>query len=234
MENLAVIIPVYNEEEIIETVINEWIFELDKLNIDYKIFAYNDGSKDKSEEILEKLASEKPQLVAINKENSWHGPTILRGYRENSPNFEWLLQIDSDREMSPKDFNKLWDKRTENDFLIAIRKDRPQSFTRSLISFISRICVKLFYGFGGPWDVNSPYRLMKSEKFIDLFNQIPESTLSPNIIISGYVAKKKIKFLELPIHCAQRKTGKSLNSLKLLKTATKSFFQTLTFSFIVK
>lgn len=233
MENLAVIMPVYNEEEIIETVVTEWINALDELNIDYTLFACNDGSKDNSGKILENLALNSPHLTVVNQENSWHGPTILKGYREKAPEFTWILQIDADREMTPESFRQMWEKRFDYDFLAIIRANRVQNISRKVISLISRLCIRVFYG-KSIWDVNSPYRLMKSEKFIGLFNQLPVETLSPNMIISGFAAKKKIKFYEMPIPCAPRQTGEALNKIKLLKTAIKSFWQVSLFSFIMK
>lgn len=234
MRELAVIIPVYNEEAIVETVINEWLVEFNKHDIDYSVFVYNDGSSDNTLEILENLAKKNPQLVVINQENSWHGPTILRGYKEKAKDFEWIFQIDADREVGPDDFVKLWDKRFEYDFLIAKRFHRKQILSRKIISFISRFCVKLFYGFNGPWDVNSPYRLMKSQVFMNIFNQLPDKTLSPNMIIAGVVAKKKISYFEYPLDWEQRKTGSALSKLKLLRTSIKSFLQCMIFSFKVK
>lgn len=231
MENLAVIMPVYNEEDAIETVINKWCSELDKLGINYKIFAYNDGSKDNTADFLKKIADDKSNVVVINKKNSGHGSSILKGYKDNAPNFTWLFQIDSDNEMEPESFPQLWGKRLDYDFLIGIRDGRSQNFSRKIISFISRLCVRIFYG-AGPWDVNCPYRLMRAEKFIDLFNNLPENTFAPNIIISGIVAKKKLKFFECYVSCAQRQTGEvSIKQLKLLKAAIKSFWQTIIFSF---
>jgi dolichol-phosphate mannosyltransferase len=231
MSDLAVIVPIYNEEEIIESVINEWIWELDKLDIDYKIFAYNDGSTDNSAQILEKISENNSKLIVINQKNSWHGPTVLRGYKENAPNFDWIFQTDSDREMGPEEFHNLWNKRIENDLIMVVRKDRPQNFVRKTVSLASRLCIRIFYG-KGPWDANSPYRLMKSTTFIDLFKNLPKNTLSPNMIISGFTAKKKIKFWEHPVPCVQRYTGEvSLRKMKLIKTAVKSFWQAIIFSF---
>ena len=46
--DLAVIIPVYNEEGAIAKVINKWNTELLKTRINFKIYVYNDGSKDNS------------------------------------------------------------------------------------------------------------------------------------------------------------------------------------------
>jgi dolichol-phosphate mannosyltransferase len=233
MENLAVIMPIYNEEDIIETVINEWILELDKLEIDYKFFAYNDGSTDKTSEILRKIADANSNLIVINQQNCWHGPTILKGYKDNAPNFSWIFQVDADREMKAEEFGKMWEKRSNYDFLMVIRKNRPQNLSRKIISLISRLCIWGFYG-KGPWDVNSQYRLMRSEKFLEIFKKLSADTLSPNMILSGFVAKKKLKFYEHPVVCMQRQTGEALNKMKLIKTAIKSFWQTIIFSFAIK
>lgn len=232
MKDLVLILPIYNEESSIEFVINQWIEELNKYNIDYDIYAYNDGSKDNTANILKSLSEKYPNLKHKNKENSGHGPTILQGYRENCTNYKWIFQIDSDNEMSPDGFISLWTNRENYSFLIGIRDKRIQNFSRMIISYVSRFTVKLFYGLNGPYDVNCPYRLMKSEDFKSVFEIIPSDTFSPNIIISGFVTKNKIKFYETPVYCKPRQTGViSIQNFKLLKAAIKSFMQTIAFSF---
>lgn len=233
MENLAVIIPIFNEEEIAEYVINNLVYELTKLEIDYKIFTYNDGSKDNSANILEKLANNNPNIIVINKPNAGHGSTILKGYKENAAKFSWIFQIDADNEIEPEHFSKLWEKRFDYDLLMPIRDGRIQPLSRKIVSFISRLCVKIFYG-KGPWDVNSPFRLIRSEKFIDLFNKLPDKTYSPNLLVTGLAAKKKLKFFECKIPCKPRQTGEvSLVKMKLISTSVKSLWQTIIFSFMV-
>lgn len=232
MEKLAVVMPVYNEEGAIGDVINKWVEELDKLQIDYNIIAYNDGSKDNTAEFLEEISKNQPKLIVVNKANSGHGPTILKAYKDNAGKYDWIFQIDSDDEMGPEGFPMLWEKRNDYDFLVGIRDGRLQQLPRKIISLVSRMCVKIFYGLNGVWDVNSPYRLMKSEKFAGLFNKIPEDTFAPNVIISGFVARKKLKFYETPVPCGIRQTGEvSIKKWKLLKAAAKSFLQTIKFSF---
>lgn len=235
MEKLAVVMPVYNEEGAIGAVIEKWATELDKLQIDYNIFAYNDGSKDNTATILEEIAKKQPKLIVVNKENSGHGPTILKAYRDNAAKYSWIFQMDSDDEMEPEGFAAIWEKRNDYDFLVGIRDGRLQQLPRKIISFVSRLCVKIFYGFNGIWDVNSPYRLMRSEIFADLFNKIPEDTFAPNVIVSGFVARKKLRFYEAHVPCRLRQTGEvSIKKWKLLKAAIKSFWQTIIFSFELK
>ncbi len=235
MKQLAVIMPVYNEEGAIKDVVEKWTQELNKHRINYNICVYNDGSKDNTAKILEELVHKEPRLIAVNKANSGHGPTILTGYRQCSQGYDWIFQIDSDDEMGTVGFIELWNKREDYDFLLGIRDKRVQQLPRKIISAVSRLCIKTFYGTGGPWDVNSPYRLIRSEKFKDLFNQIPDNTFAPNVIISGYAAKKKLRVFETPVKCTFRTTGEvSIKKWKLLKAAAKSFVQTIKFSFEVK
>ena len=231
MKDLALIMPVYNEEGSIENVIKIWTEELDKYDIDYNIIAYNDGSKDNTLNILKGLEIKYPHVICIDKQNSGHGSTILKGYRDCSNEYNWIFQIDSDNEMGTEGFKTLWENRENYDFLIGSRSNRVQTLTRKIISAISRLTIKIFYGQNGPKDVNSPYRLMNSKIFKNLFNTIPQETFAPNIIISGFVAYKNLRFFEYPVTCSLRQTGEvSIQKLKLLKAAYTSFKQTIAFS----
>ena len=228
LKDLTVVIPVYNEEAIISTVIEDWIDHLKHLNIDSAINAYNDGSTDQSLELLRELEPRHPELNVIDKPNSGHGPTILKGYRE--ANSKWIFQVDSDNEMKAKDFVNLWKNRKKYDFLIGIRENRDQAITRKIVSAISRITVKLFYG-QGVTDVNSPYRLIRKSKFEEIFDKIPKNTFAPNVIISGMAANKNMKIYENLVPIEFRTTGEvSIKKWKLLKAAIKSWWQTVRFA----
>lgn len=69
---------------------------------------------------------------------------------------------------------------------------------------------------------------MKSTVFKELFYKIPSDTFAPNVIISGFAAKKRLKIYEIPVNCRLRETGEvSIKKWKLLKAAVKSFCQTI-------
>ena len=229
---LVVIIPVYNEEKIISTVIRDWSTELERLGINYLIKVYNDGSKDNTRDVLEITSSEFPKTVQIiNKKNSGHGPTILEGYR-NSLNAEWIFQVDSDNEMQAEHFNSLWKYREEFDFLIGKRINRKNNLVRGMMTSISHLVIGKYYG-KGLTDVNCPYRLMRTNHFTDVINSIPTNTFAPNLIITGMSVKKGLRFKQIPIEFIERSTGESsLNSdfIKLFKIAYQSFQETISFA----
>lgn len=231
-EKLAIVMPVYNEEEAIGAVLEKWVKALDVLNIEYTINPYNDGSRDNSLAVIKEKAGEFPGKVIVHdKKNSGHGPTILQGYREAAANgYDWIFQIDSDDEMGPEKFSELWDKRNDYDFLVGIRDGRKQALPRKIISAVSRASVRIFYG-KSIWDVNTPYRLMRASAFREIYSQIPADTFAPNVIISGMAAHHKLRSYEIRVPQKDRQTGEvSIKKWKLLKAAMKSFWQTIRFS----
>ena len=70
-EKLAIVMPVYNEEEAIGAVLEKWVKALDALNIDYTINPYNDGSKDNSLSVIQQKAKEFPGISPIGSARSF-------------------------------------------------------------------------------------------------------------------------------------------------------------------
>lgn len=232
-ERLCVVMPVYNERDAIGAVLEKWDATLKALHIDYEIRPYNDGSKDDTLAVMRDAAQRLGDRVNVrDKVNGGHGNTILTGYREAAADgFDWIFQIDSDDEMGPEKFNELWSRRNDYDFLVGIRDGRVQALPRKIVSFVSRLCIKLFYG-RSVWDVNTPYRLMRVSAFKEFYAQIPLTTFAPNVILSGLAARYRLRCFETRVPQHDRTTGEvSIKKWKLLKAAMKSFVQTIVFSF---
>lgn len=228
--DLVVVMPVYNEEKIIEKVINDWLYELGRLNINFELRLYNDGSKDQTQNVLNQIQQKlnNPQLKIIHKANSGHGPTILKGYQEAAA-AEWVFQVDSDDEFSARDFSHLWEKRFFYDFLIGIRDGKSRPLSRQIISMITKITVALFYG-GCIKDINIPYRLMRTSFFNLYFKMIPPVNFAPNVTISGIAAAKEARIYQAAVSFQERSTGEvSIQKWKLFKSALKSFIETISF-----
>ncbi len=221
--------PVCNEEKSIGLVIGKWANLLGHLGIDYEINVYDGNSKDQTPKIIRDHAKNNTRIVVHDMARIGHGPTILLGYKENS-NDEWIFQTDSDNEMEADFFEKLWGKRLNYDLLVGKRSGRKQDFSRQLISWISRAVIKMLYG-NRVWDVNSPFRLMRSSAFKKYFYSIPDDAAAPNIILSGIASLNKFKVLELPVPHYERAAGASINKWKIFKASLKSFYQTVAFRF---
>ncbi len=224
--DLAVVMPVYNEEECIAGVVRSWSEMLSQADIAFRVVVLNDGSKDGTARALEEFKDDE-RVQVVTKSNSGHGPTILEGYRLGVELASWVFQCDSDDEMKPEHFPRLWEKRDRYDALFAVRSGREQNIGRSLISATSRATVRLLFG-RGIRDVNVPYRLIRSDLLRQMLPQIPGDTFAPNVIISGALAKAPVRIYNLPIPHESRRTGSvSIVKWKLWKAALRSFGQTL-------
>lgn len=229
LPQLIVIMPVYNEDEIVERVATEWLAMLDGLNVPYRLHIANDGSTDDTQKVLDHLTH--PSLEISHARNRGHGPTILRAYRVASGRSPWIFQVDSDGELSSEHFPLFWEKRHQADIVIGYRTHREAPASRRIITTILRWILCVFYG-RGVQDGNCPYRLMRSDAFRPLFDQLPEDTFAPNVLISGYSALKKRTIVELPVLHSNRQTGIcSIQRGKLLKAAIQSARQTIVFRF---
>src|ERR1035438_1084702 len=142
---LIVVMPVHNEEGVIASVLEGWMAVLAGMGIAFQIRLYDDGSTDRTSELIRKAAGSDPRVVLIEKENSGHGATILRGYRE-SGDAEWLFQTDSDDEMPALPFRELWRLRKEADFVIGNRQSRAAPWSRKIVTRLSQWTVWLLFG----------------------------------------------------------------------------------------
>ena len=186
MKNLAITIPVFNEEKTIEKVVVGWSRVLDQSEFD--IILINDGSIDNTQTILSGLEKKIKNLVIINKKNEGHGVSVIKGYKyavEN--NYSYIFQTDSDDQFSPTDFEKFWSKRNrldEFDIILGSRKIRNDPILRIFLSkVILRNILKIFFG-KNLVDPNIPYRLMSRNFTLKFLKTEPENYIAPNIIMS--------------------------------------------------
>ena len=96
--NLSIVIPVFNEEKTLLEILNR-INQLKKY-CNIEIIVINDGSSDKSEEILKDNSELYSQLVNF-KENFGKGKAVIEGIKQCSS--DYILIQDADLEYDPKD-----------------------------------------------------------------------------------------------------------------------------------
>ena len=89
---VSVIIPVYNQENLIEKVVNA-IFLSTYHNLE--VVAVNDGSKDNTKQVLDELAKKNPRLKVIHKKNGGKRTAVATGFYAAKGNFVVLIDSDS-------------------------------------------------------------------------------------------------------------------------------------------
>src|SRR5512146_1674387 len=79
---LTVVIPVYNEESIVREACLELMARLDEREWDYELLVSENGSRDRTVEILRTLSAERPRLRFLHSEQPNYGLALRRGILE--------------------------------------------------------------------------------------------------------------------------------------------------------
>jgi glycosyltransferase involved in cell wall biosynthesis len=142
---LVIIIPIFNEEGNITSLLQDWEPVFVQTGIPYRIIVIDDGSSDQSLALLQALQAKNSHLAVYSQRNAGHGPAILKGYRM-ALDASWIFQIDGDHQFDTAAFGKLWEKRELYDFLLAERTEKNASLPRRCLSLLSRLTIHLLYG----------------------------------------------------------------------------------------
>lgn len=223
MEKMFLIMPAYNEEDNIENTVNDWYPIVESCGEKSLLVIINDGSKDETYSILKKLATERPQLMPLTKQNGGHGSTLLYGYRYSIDNgADYIFQTDSDGQTNPEEFKQFWDLRNKYDAIIGNRVERGDGKDRKFVE--NTVCFLLWLFFGIKIsDANAPFRLMKTSLVAKYIDKLPKDFNIPNIMFTTYFVyhNEKVKFI--PITFKPRQGGvNSINPKKIIKIGWKA------------
>ncbi|MFB0527749.1 MAG: glycosyltransferase family 2 protein [bacterium] len=169
----SVVVPVYNEKEVLSELYKRMTSVMDKLGEPYEIVFVNDGSNDGSLELMKTLYSQDSRVKIINfSRNFGHQIAITAGLDYASG--EAVITIDADLQDPPEVIPSLIDKWKEGfDVAYGIREKRAGE------SFFKLSTASVFYRFLGKiTDTNIPadtgdFRLM-SRKVVDSLKNIRE------------------------------------------------------------
>ena len=93
-ENFSIVIPIYNEEEILENSFNEIASICEKTGIKYEIILVENGSTDKTKEIASNLTNTNSKTKVINLTNPNYGNALKQGFLASKNDLVVSFDID--------------------------------------------------------------------------------------------------------------------------------------------
>ena len=223
MDTLYIVIPAYNEEATILSVINQWYPIVDRIGGDSRLVIVNDGSKDSTLSLVQQATVIRPRLVPLDKENGGHGAAVLFGYQYALEHgADYVFQTDSDGQTLPEEFQAFWEQRQDYDLIIGHRKGRQDGLSRVVVTKTLKAVIAACFGVSVR-DANTPYRLMSAQTLRENIQLIPEGFNLSNVILTVVYTKKKMRILYIPITFQPRQGGvNSINLPKICKIGAKA------------
>lgn len=230
MKELAIIMPVYNEYDNVRALTCEWLWALKDASANADIILFNDGSTDKTGELLTELSSNNSSIVVINKNNSGHGDTVIQACKYAVENrYEYIFMTDSDRQTDPKDFKIFWENRFAHDAILGYRLSRGDGLFRSLLSRCLRVLLFAIFH-ADIKDSNVPFRLYKNASLKELNSAIPQNHPLANIFYSVSAVMLNYNVLWLPINFTSRSAGSSFfNIKKIAMLGSRTFWDLIAY-----
>ena len=224
MDTLYIVMPAYNEEANIESVVKQWYPILQDKSEDSRLVIADSGSKDKTHEILERLkATDYPKLHILSTTNQYHGPKVIALYDYAIKNgADYIFQTDSDGQTNPAEFSAFWDEREDYVGIFGNRTVRGDGKDRAFVEDVVCILLKMYFSVNIP-DANAPFRLMKTDTVKKYLYKMQSDYELPNIMITTFFAKNKetIKFEEISFKPRQAGTN-SINIPRIVKIGWKA------------
>lgn len=232
MPMLSIIVPAYNEEASVASVVEK--IETSTLPADFKreIIIINDGSTDRTGEILSQFSE---RHTVINQENTGKGGAVRRGFALAKG--DYVIVQDADLEQNPEEFPSLLAPilNGQADIVFGSRfmgnNYKPRNVTMAAHYRVNRlfsILVRVLSGMSST-DVWTGYKMYSRHALNKLLPNLRSQGIEFELEVAVLSRKLKLHVVDVPISYAPRwyDEGKKTN----LRQAINSLGMLLTFAF---
>jgi dolichol-phosphate mannosyltransferase len=172
--DLSVVVPLYNEEENIAELYRRLTSSLKQMGLGYEIVFVNDGSRDKTPELLNELQRSDPRVVAVHlSRNFGHQAAVCAGIDQASG--RGVILMDGDLQDPPEvlhHFVGMWQQGYE--VVYAIRQKRKEGLLKRLAYFTFYRLLRAISDLEIPLD-SGDFCLM-DRKVVEALKGLPEKT----------------------------------------------------------
>jgi len=203
--SLSVILPAYNEEALIANTISIVMSTLSAWMRDFEVIVINDGSKDRTGEIVARLAAYDRRIRLINHPvNKGYGAALVTGFE--SVTKELTFFMDSDGQFDISDLVRFFPLIEEYSAVLGYRVDRQDTWMRKLnawgwkklVGFIFRVHAR---------DIDCAFKLFRSEFFRT--NRLETRGAMINAEILYKLARAGYTYTEVGVQHLPRRAGKA-------------------------
>ena len=167
---LSYFFPAHNEEANLEGLVEEAMAALPSIAETFEIIAVNDGSRDRTREIADRLAAAYPDVVRVvhHEVNRGYGGALRSGFE--AARYEFLCFTDGDRQFRVADLSRLTARMAEGDHpdvVVGYRIKRADPIIRIIYARTYKLANRIFFGLRVR-DVDCACKLFRREALADV------------------------------------------------------------------
>jgi glycosyltransferase involved in cell wall biosynthesis len=142
--SFSLVLPAYNEEGNIEYVVRRALETLPTVVDDFEIIVVNDGSRDATPQIIDRLAAEDPRVKPVHQANQGYGGAVKAGFRASTG--DYVMFMDADRQFDIADIRRLTPFVPAYDVVAGFRMERSDPLNRRINAEIFNVVVRILFG----------------------------------------------------------------------------------------
>lgn len=143
--SLSLVLPAHNEEENIGLVVDQALTVLPRFTDDFEVIVVNDGSRDRTGQIIDDLAATHTQVRPIHhKVNRGYGGALVSGFEASRG--EYVMFMDADRQFDLNDLALLSPFVGSFDIVAGFRRERNDPLHRRINAEVFNTIVRALYG----------------------------------------------------------------------------------------
>jgi glycosyltransferase involved in cell wall biosynthesis len=196
--SLGIFFPAFNEEENIGPLLDEAVSELAKLTDSFEVVVVNDGSSDRTPDIVRDYAERHAQVRLVSHPtNLGYGHALRTGFA--STRGDAVALIDGDRQFRISDLSLLLQHWDDADVIVGYRIVRADPPTRLLIARVYKTVLRSLFSLGVR-DIDCGFKLFKRNVVDSITPQLVSRSafISPEIVIRSQLAGYKVVEVGVP------------------------------------
>ncbi len=204
LSSLSIFFPCYNEAENVERVTHVAVEAAPQFAESFEVIIVNDGSRDRTGEIADRLAAEIPEVRAVhNRPNRGYGGAVARGLTEARK--EWIFFTDGDGQYDIGEVPKLIELLDRGDFAVGYRLKRADSFLRVLNARAWGVLVRAVFGLTVR-DIDCAFKLLPKSLIDGIELQSEGALISTELLAKA--ARRGLRIVETGVNHYPRKAGR--------------------------
>jgi glycosyltransferase involved in cell wall biosynthesis len=221
LSGVSVFLPCHNEEGNIERVAVALEAELPRIAARYEIVVVDDGSRDRTGEIADRLAAANPRLKVVHHPvNRGYGAAVISGI--GACNEPWIVLCDGDGQFEASDIARLAAKVPEYDVVVGHRVHRADPLMRRVNGKAWTVLMRLLLGIRIS-DIDCGLKLFRRDLLEGIDLQAKGAMISAELM--AQLAGRGAKICEVDVRHLPRVAGEQSGaSLKVIARAFRELF----------
>lgn len=202
--DVSAVMPAFNEQANLEQSVGRTADALAAHTRTFEIIVVDDGSRDDTPALLERLKATHPNLrVVRHPVNRGYGAAVRSGF--DAARLPWVFLMDADNQFDPDEVALLLARAAEADIVAGYRRHRRDPLPRRLNAWAFFTLVRLLFG-RLVRDVNCAFKLIRRDLLAQMDLRAEGALINTELLVLARQLHARV--VEVPVHHYPRRSGK--------------------------